>query len=334
MLGISIFAIWAGQYDPSANEFAAYVAFGKLFIVAINLVLLVYWLIRFRCWVWVPVIALAANYQFILAMFNPLPHSGGYAGPELRVLTYNVHYFGGEITGFSAKEFKEIMDEKKIDVACFQEYVGNGDFTYEDLHNTYSPLFPYVFQSKEDMSKVIYSRYPILQAKLIKFPKTNNGAVWADIDVNGRTVRVINVHMQTTTINRMKRDIGKAQAAHDEEREQMLYMTFKDNLMHNLVTRSRQARAVAHLVDTTSCPVVLCGDFNDTPGTFTYEKLKGRLEDGFMKAGHGYGATFKEFYNLMRIDYIFHSPELQAVDYKTIPFEMSDHNPVYMEVGL
>ena len=334
MLGVSIFALYAGQYDPAHHTFAAYVAMGKMVIAIINLVLLVYWLVRFRYWIIIPIAALALNFSFIRTMFNPLPSHPEHPGKSLRVLTYNVHYFGNEITGYSAKELKQIMEEKNIDVACFQEYVGNGDFTYEDLRETYSSIFPYMYQPKADMSKVIFSRYPILQSQLIKFYKTNNSAIWSDIDVNGQVIRVINVHMQTTTINRMKRDIAKARTANDEEREQALYMSFNDNLMHNLVKRSQQARVVAHLVDTTSTPVILCGDFNDTPGTYTYEKIKGNMVDGYTEVGSGYAATFKELHNLLRIDYIFHSPEMKSVEYSTFNFEMSDHNPVYSEIGL
>jgi endonuclease/exonuclease/phosphatase family metal-dependent hydrolase len=334
MLVLSIFAMNAGKIDPATNEFAAYISFGKLVIVAINVVLLVYWLIRLRFWALLPLASLAVSYTFIISVFNPLPNKNQPSGQQLRVLTYNVHYFGGEITGFSAKEFKEVMESKNVDVACFQEYVGNGDFTYEDLRDTYSSLFPYLYQPADDKSKVIFSRYPILQSRHIKFAKSNNGALWADIDVNGRTVRVINVHMQTTTVDRMRHQIAKARGARDEEREQELYMNFTDNLLHNMAVRGQQARVIAHLVDSTNCPVVLCGDFNDTPGTYTYETLKGNLTDGFAEAGSGFGATFKGFYNLLRIDYIFHSPEMKATDYQVIPFEMSDHNPVYMEANL
>jgi endonuclease/exonuclease/phosphatase family metal-dependent hydrolase len=334
MLAVSVYAMNAGQYDPAEHMFAAYVAFGKIAIVAVDLLLLVYWLIRLKIWVILPLLSLAVSYDFILSMFNPFPHSTEATGQSLRVLTYNVHNFGGEITGFSAKEFKEILDQKKIDVVCFQEYVANGDFTYEDLRNLFSTTYPYFFQPKDERDKVIFSRYPIVDSQMIKFQKTNNGAVWADIDVNGHTVRVINVHMQTTTINRMKRNIAKARIARDEEGEQAIYMNFTDNLMHNLVIRSHQARVVAKLVEQSPVPVILCGDFNDTPGTYTYETLKRNLVDGFQKAGSGYAATYKEFHNLLRIDYIFHSPTLQSMEYESFPFEMSDHDPVYMEVGL
>jgi endonuclease/exonuclease/phosphatase family metal-dependent hydrolase len=335
MLAVSVFSMKAGQLDPATHVFAAYVAFGKMIIVGVDVLLLIYWLIRFRIWVLLPILSLAACYEFILSMYNPFPHTPApAAGQTLRVLTYNVHYFGFEITGFSAKEFKEMMDREKVDVLCFQEYVANGDFTYEDLRDLYSTTYPYFYQPKEEKDKVIFSRYPIIDSDAIQFPSSNNGLVWADLDVNGQTIRVINVHMQTTTINRMLRNVAKARLSRDEEREQEIYMNFTDNLMHNLVERSKQAREVEQLVERTKNPIILCGDFNDTPGTYTYEKLKGHLVDGFREAGKGYAGTFRGAKDLLRIDYLFHSPTMQTIDYKVIPFEMSDHNPVFMEVGL
>ena len=102
----------------------------------------------------------------------------------------------------------------------------------------------------------------------------------------------------------------------------------------NILKRAEQARTIASLVSVTEYPVILCGDFNDTPGTYTYETLKGDLQDGFVSAGKGYAATYRGFHNLLRIDYLFHSATLTAIKYKTIPYEMSDHNPVYLEVTL
>ena len=58
------------------------------------------------------------------------------------------------------------------------------------------------------------------------------------------------------------------------------------------------------------------------------------LKDGFQTAGEGYGATYRGFHHLLRIDYLFHSTLLEGIKYKVIPYDMSDHNPVYLEVGL
>lgn len=223
ILGLSVFAYFAGRIDPESNMFAAYIAFGKPILVIINILLFFYWLIRFRYWVWIPLLGLLINYGYITSMYQ-VYNSTKYANDtQLKIVTYNVHSFGGEITGFSAKEFADILNKEGVDVLCFQEYRGNGDFTTKDLYNTYSKNFPYSYLP-EGRAQAIYSRYPIKQSQIIEFPNTNNGAIWTDIDVKGMTIRVINVHMQTTNLDRMRSKAAQAREVGDEEKEnQNLY---------------------------------------------------------------------------------------------------------------
>lgn len=332
VFALSAFAVFSGNIAPEENMAAAYLSLGKLVLMVVNAALFVYWLIRFRYWAWVPLLALAINYRYVGAMYQPFNLKKQGSGDNLKVLTYNVHSFGGEITGYSAKEFAGILRYEQVDVACFQEYGGNGDFTNEDLKNTYSEHFPYSYLP-EGQSQAIYSRYPIRKSAAMKFPKSNNGAIWADIDVNGTVLRVINVHMQTTSFDRMRAKAAQARGARGEEAERQIYLNYTDNFESNVVKRAEQARIIARLIGEAEHPVVLCGDLNDTPGTYTYETMKGNLKDGFMSAGSGYAATYRGMHNLLRIDYVFHSPALKGIKYEVIPYEMSDHNPVCMELS-
>ena len=233
----------------------------------------------------------------------------------------------------SEDDFAEMMNKEETDVLCFQEYRGNGDFTEQDLQNTYAKIFPYSF-IPEGLSQAIYSRYPIRQSQTIEFPNTNNGAIWADLDVKGMTIRIINVHMQTTSFDRMRSKAAQARGEQDEEQERGIYLGYSDNFRENTVRRAGQAEQISSLINATEYPLIVCGDFNDPPGTFTYETLKNGLKDGFQTAGEGYGATYRGFHHLLRIDYLFHSTLLEGIKYKVIPYDMSDHNPVYLEVGL
>lgn len=333
VLGLSVFAVFAGGISPEENMFAAYIALGKAVLAIANIALLVYWTARRRYWLAVPLLALAANFQYLGAMYQPFNWGKDATGDQLKVLSYNVHSFGGEITGYSAKEFAAILKYEKVDVACFQEYAGNGDFTNKDLYDTFSKHFPYSYLP-EGQSQAIYSRYPIVKSEAFKFPESGNGAAWADLDVHGKTVRVINVHMQTTSFDRMRSKAAKAKETHGKEGQKDIYINYTDNLESNILKRAEQARTIAKLVEGTEHAVVLCGDLNDTPGTYTYETMKGGLKDGFMTAGEGYAATYRGLYNLLRIDYVFHSPELKGVKYEVIPYEMSDHNPVCLNLAL
>lgn len=333
ILGLSIFAYFSGKINPVENMFATYVALSKPILVVVNTILFTYWLIRLRYWLWIPLTGLMVNYEYITSMYqiyNPTKYANE---NRLKIVTYNVHSFGNEITGFSAKEFAEMMNKEETDVLCFQEYRGNGDFTEQDLQNTYAKTFPYSF-IPEGLSQAIYSRYPIKQSQTIEFPNTNNGAIWADLDVKGMTIRIINVHMQTTNFDRMRSKAAQARGAQDEEQERAIYLDYSDNFRENTVRRAGQAEQISSLINATEYPLIVCGDFNDPPGTFTYETLKSGLKDGFQTAGEGYGATYRGVHHLLRIDYLFHSTLLEGIKYKVIPYDMSDHNPVYLEVGL
>ena len=121
ILGLSIFAYFSGKINPVENMFAAYVALSKPILVVVNTILFIYWLIRLRYWLWIPLTGLIVNYEYITSMYqiyNPTKYANE---NRLKVVTYNVHSFGNEITGFSAKEFAEMMNKEETDVLCFQE---------------------------------------------------------------------------------------------------------------------------------------------------------------------------------------------------------------------
>lgn len=333
LLGLSIFAHFSGYINPEYSMFSAYLSLGKPFLVVLSVLMLIYWICRWKRWAFVALLAIVANYQYITSMWNPFGGNDNNSTHALKVVTYNTHSFGGEITGYSAKEFADMANAQDVDIICFQEYAGNGDFTNEDICTTFSKFLPYYY-TPEGRSMAIFSRYPIQQSQVIEFPETNNCAIWADITVDEKTIRVFNVHMQTTSFDRMRSKVAQARAAANEEGERQIYLNYNDHLEANMIERSRQARLVKGIVMATEYPTILCGDFNDTPGTYTYETLKGNLKDGFQTAGEGFASTYKGMKNLLRIDYIFHSSNLLGVDYKTIDFEMSDHNPVVMTLSL
>ena len=85
-------------------------------------------------------------------------------------------------------------------------------------------------------------------------------------------------------------------------------MRMREMMNENGVIRARQADQVMRLVDESPYPLIVCGDFNDTPASYTYRKTKGDLEDSFLAAGKGYGYTYRYLRKLLRIDYLFYSP--------------------------
>ena len=73
--------------------------------------------------------------------------------------------------------------------------------------------------------------------------------------------------------------------------------------------------------------VIVCGDFNDTPISYTFSNLKKGLADAFQESGIGIGNSYVGIPTL-RIDYILHSKKYKSFNYKKNKYELSDHYPI------
>ena len=94
------------------------------------------------------------------------------------------------------------------------------------------------------------------------------------------------------------------------------------------VKRSKQVDAVANHIESSPYPVIICGDFNDPPSSYTYNRISGDLKDAFVESGSGFGNTYNGLIPLLRIDYILHSPQIRSTDFKTVKQNLSDHFPI------
>lgn len=334
VVGLTIVAAATSGMDPQDHPFMAILGLMLPVLLIINLVLFVYWVFRFKYWVWFPLIAILANVEYIISMFQYSAASGSEG--NLKVATFNIHNFNNEITGYTAKEVAKFMNNEGVDVICFQELTPNIDFTLDSLYQAYRAypyqIIPALGNGSYRIS--IFSKYPVTDFQTILFPESANCGMWADIDVNGKKVRVFNVHMQTTSLNSQRAKLAKQQLEGNTNAEEEAVFSIAESIRDNSQKRARQADQVKSIMDSTQGPVILCGDFNDTPASYTYKVLKGDLIDGFKDRGNGYGYTFRGLHGLLRIDYIFYSPQIKGIDYYSPSKDWSDHNPVIAEIQL
>jgi endonuclease/exonuclease/phosphatase family metal-dependent hydrolase len=334
---VSIFTLvglFGGNVTPVGNTARAMCVYILPILIAANIVLIVYWIIR-RKWLFlaIPVLTVACcipyigtYYQFSLE--NPQKNTQN----GLKIASYNVAMFKRETSGFMAQDILAEMRRQKVDILCMQEYNEiSGD---QKNSESYKEYFPYQQVGRSDM--VIFSRYPITGSKTILFEETNNSAMWADVNVNGKEFRVFNVHLETTGINGTLHRASKTMfQQHQEVDKSRLMNAIVGNYTLGLMFRSGQAITIANEKRESDKPTILCGDFNDVPYSFVYNTVKGDMVDGFKECGAGWMYTYRGMKNKpVRIDYIFHDESIKGLAYYKTDLTYSDHFPVFMKIAL
>lgn len=329
---LTVLGAFAGNVSPKHNLFITGLGLALPVMLVLCLVMLVYWAVRRKVWLVLPLLGLVANYGYLSAILQLSSGGAEPSGYMLKLMTLNVRNFVNDAQDDSVDEIKSYLEDEGVNVVCFQEYKDFVSGRPERVCKFLEESYPHRAVAG---STAIFSKFPIRKKDYLTFRESNNAAQWADIEVsNDCTVRILNVHMQTTGVNSTLRQAAKMEqqgiAVSETQRADMV----AGRMGYEYIRRAEQADIISDIVRETETPLVLCGDFNDTPASYTYKRLKGRLEDGFKTAGEGYMYTYRGAKGLMRIDYIFHSRDLAGVSYYSQDHGWSDHNPVIMELNL
>lgn len=249
-------------------------------------------------------------------------------GP-LKMVSYNVGLFANSDRKYQriplADSVAAFLMRTDADVICLQEfYLPNA----EDLDDFFRTRFPgyhadyYVLTGKEGHAgNVTLSRRPVLNRGKIDFEKSTNLALYTDILLDSTVVRVYNCHFESynISVSGLLKSLRKTEEMMEETGRKM---------RRSITQRPRQVDEVMHDVD--NCPVrsVVLGDFNDNPLSYTYFRLSRGRKDSFVKAGRGFGATYRTLWPFLRIDYILYPPDLAADTYEVRKVKYSDHYPI------
>ena len=323
--------LFGGDVPPAGNTARAMLVYALPLLIIANAVFLIYWLVlrRFH-WACMPLITLLCCIPYVSTIYKfGSQDEKADAKPGIKIASYNVAGFGRETSGFMAQDILSEMKKQKVDIVCFQEYSDHaGDKRNSDSYKDY---FKYMAVGKSDM--VIYSRYPIVKTEAIIFEMTNNSAMWAEIKYNENTYRIYNAHLETTGINGALHRAAKQESKGIEVQNNVFLDYLYGKYTVGMIARSGQANQLAMNMKECEVPIIVCGDFNDVPYSYVYNTMLGDNIDGFKECGSGYMNTFRGKKNV-RIDYIFHSKEMEGLSYYKKELSYSDHYPVFMRIGI
>lgn len=259
-----------------------------------------------------------------------------YEKGNTKILSYNVHYLQNEKwTKPTTDSIVSIIKHENPDIVCFQEFPIRGA-EYDKALSMLSKYNRTQLKTPYEDGAVCFTKYKIIRSDSISgFRGTGNG-IWADLRINNDTVRLFNIHLQTTSINVEERNYINNREFLETTDESRLHkvVDMARRLYENSCTRSYQVDLIREQIDLSPYPVIVCGDFNDVPMSYAYRTLAGRLNDSFSEMGNGHSYTFSGFFNLLRIDYILSSKHFNTLSYDVLQTDLSDHYPVMSRVIL
>lgn len=344
---ILLLAAYLAPYvDPNWIVWFAFVGLIAPFLYVLDGLLTLYWILRWKPVAVVTAAVLAVGAGNVTKYFRPELRKD-YRQPAaeglLKVLSYNVGGFLGDRDGKQVNQMDEVaayIREVDPDIVCLQEFEANRLHPLrrfdEALGAWKYKVSSYVYQgdsTDNGWGLAIYSKYPIAGKRRIRFPESSNSAMWADIVVRRDTIRVFNNHLQTTQIDRTDKEFIESEVLADSSRREKTKNIYR-KLRRNFEKRALQADSLAGFIHDGTPNVIVCGDFNDTPMSYTYRTMRGDLVDAFQRKGRGMAVTYKGLFGIFRIDYIFHSRSFETLSYEAARPQWSDHNPVIVELKL
>lgn len=317
--------------------------FGLLFpaLALINIGFIIWWILLRKMLFLLSVIAIFLfSNRFADIIHMPGTKTSQISSTEnIKVLSYNVRLFGL----YNWRHNAEIRDSifsfirtESPQIACFQEYYNQNDSVFP-VHDSlirhqnfkHTHIHYTSIQSKSHMFGIAtYSSYPIINKGVIPFKNTSNLAIFSDVVIGHDTIRVFNCHLESIRFNQNEYKFIEDPSATDNKSIWSRITSIFNRMLLGFSRRASQADVIAKHVAKSPYPVLLCGDFNDTPSSYVYHKLASGLNDSHREAGKGLGLTYNRIFTGFRIDYILYPDEFECINFEVKKVDFSDHRPI------
>ena len=226
---------------------------------------------------------------------------------SLTLISFNVDNF--QLSSKTLREFANLAHAQQAAIICLQERPHDNLLRWDSIKAAF-PDYPYaICNSREDevLNLAVISRYPLVGMSERYYPKSYNKQLFTDIILGSDTIRLFNIHLQTTGLAD-----NRARPRHAIRQ-----------LFDQAVLRNQQADDLVSDIQHSPYPVIVAGDFNDTRAGYAYRRLRSYLRDA--NPHLSFTGSYQRFHSLYKIDHILCSSMFAPTNYKLIPNSWSDH---------
>tara|TARA_B100001250_G_scaffold81365_1_gene67029 strand:- start:23694 stop:24740 length:1047 start_codon:yes stop_codon:yes gene_type:complete len=294
----------------------------------INILFTLYWLIGFKKPIWANIIILLIGIGNVNNYLGTSPNNST-SEENIKILSYNVRLFN-KYNWLPEDNIQErifnLFETEDADILCIQEF-----YNTKKTRNLRYPYRHISLLNKSNQGHMaIYSKYIQIKKETIsiKEEKMNNTCIYSDMIIRGDTVRVYNVHLASNWFNNS--DYSFIQNPKKEKFKKGISGIIK-RMKSSYKNRAKEVDVIIQHMNKSPFPLIVCGDFNDTPLSYAYNTIKANLEDAFSVSAKGIGASYVNI-PALRIDYILHDSTFNSTNYQIHNQILSDHYAVSSEI--
>lgn len=302
-------------------------------LLVVNLFFIFFWLTFKWRYTLLPVVGYILAYPPI-STYMPFNMEEQVPDNAIKVLTYNVQAFSGLPRYDGAfDQILEYIKDSDADIVCLQEDLTTPGVDRARLDSLYRYSDNMLVGSRRSNGIGIYSRYPILKIDTIPYESRGNGSCAYYLKLDKDTVIVVNNHFESNHFSLDDRQEyknmlkGKVERDSMENTSKMIFAKLADAAK----LRAPQVDAVHRYIEAHKrYPIIVCGDFNDNPISYTHRTMAEGLTDCYVKTGKGIGLSYNQKGFFVRIDNIMCSDHFTPYNCKVdSKIDASDHYPMY-----
>jgi endonuclease/exonuclease/phosphatase family metal-dependent hydrolase len=265
----------------------------------------------------------------------------------LTIVTFNVHNFSGIHDGSShhsiQREIFSFIRNHRPQIICLQDlpvYWPDRNLVLSGYARQLSMKSIYTNSTGGNTSgyfnsTALLTNYPLIDSGELSIKNHHAFAVFNDLLIGNDTVRVYSVHLASIKLYGEMNILTAQGLVQSRKRgipRQIVRVIKK--LRSAFISRADQAGILEANILASQYPVIVCGDFNDTPLSYTIHKIRHGLKDSFIEKGHGFGRTYIGSNVPLRIDNVFADPSFIFYKHEAVNNCLSDHLPVVTNLGL
>ena len=159
-------------------------------------------------------------------------------------------------------------------------------------------------------------------------------ACW--IDCNGDSLFIVNNHLESNHLSPEEKD-EYTNTIIDPNRESIRNSSqmLMGKLSEAAAYHGAQADSIcADIKRNADYPTIVCGDLNDTPISYVYQRFAHHLTSAYREAGNGPGFTYSRRSFPVRIDHLFYSDDWNCTSCRIDrAVSSSDHYPLIVRLS-